>query len=101
MGLDHAITWSNRTPTRYVEKARGEADRASRLLTTATGGAAVAVSPVIATVGARVTGRGAGVTVVEADLLPGWLRRLPRRLPDEQVAELHTITPRPTTWRYS
>ena len=98
---DHVVTVNGAT-TLYARKAFAEATRAARLLTAAAGGEPVSVRPVIAVVGARVTGRRQtrdGVLVVSAQQLPRALRRGHRTLPDQRVHELYVVARRSETWR--
>ncbi|SCL21318.1 nuclease-related domain-containing protein [Micromonospora aurantiaca (nom. illeg.)] len=90
----------NRHPTAYAAKARAEADRAGRLLGAAIGRGPIAVTPVIAVVGAGVRGtyQPNGVTVIAASKLTRWLRRQTTVLAPDTVTKLHGIARRSTTW---
>ncbi|NMH93487.1 NERD domain-containing protein [Pseudonocardia bannensis] len=96
------VVMVNGTATSYARKAFAEAARAARLLTAAAGGEPVPVRPVIAVVGARVTGRRQtrdGVLVVPAQQLSRALRRGHRTLSDQRVHELYAVARRSETWR--
>ncbi|MFI6244492.1 nuclease-related domain-containing protein [Micromonospora sp. NPDC050795] len=90
----------NRHATAYAVKARAEADRAGRLLGAALGHGPIAVTPVIAVVGAGVRGdhQPLGVTVIAASKLARWLRRQTPVLTPDTVTKLHDVARRSTTW---
>lgn len=90
------------TTTAYAHKAISEATRAERLLTAANDGHYVRVRPIIAVVGATVTGRTStttGVLVLPADRIARHLRWRGRTLTADQVDALHDLARRSTTWQ--
>jgi hypothetical protein len=96
---DHAVQ-VNGKPTDYVRKSHHEATRAARLLSTATG-RPVQVTPVLAVVGATITGRrrvSGDVHVLPAGRLAQTLRRRPPVLSPEEVRHLYEAARRSTTW---
>jgi hypothetical protein len=91
----------NRYAVQYSRKASADAQRADSLLAAAYPGPPVDVWPVIAVVGAIVTGRPAtaeGVLVANVDLLVNALSSYPEILPDAEVEALYAIARRSTTW---
>ena len=91
--------WVDGRPTPYLSDALDDADEAGRLLSTAAG-FPVFVTGVIVVQAHDVKhqGRPEGVTVVSRRQFTTWLRALPPRLTDDDVAILYDVARRSTTW---
>lgn len=98
---EHGMT-VNRHAVPYIPKARTEAARAQDRINTHLDGAGVLVVPIVAVVGARLTGRNYTldhVLVTDVADLARTLRRMPRMLDEHQVAAAYDIARRSTTWQ--
>jgi Nuclease-related domain len=85
--------------TSYLPKARAEADRASRLLSTSLG-RSVDVRPVLAILADdwRIEGRVEDVFVGSPAATKGWIRRQPASLTRADMTSVAAVAHRPGTW---
>jgi hypothetical protein len=85
----------------YIRNSRHEAERASRLLTSACGFPVVATAVVVPVGAADFTVKEPpkDVYVVNRMALRDWLRRRPVTLTDEQIDAVYAVARRSTTWQ--
>lgn len=90
----------NGRKTRYLHISRFEAERASKLLSEATG-FALHVEPIIVVVGADITRKAdpAGVHVVYRETLTRWFAKRPEVLPGDRVQAVVDVARWESTWQ--